>query len=60
MQETETKIKKTILGDIKVASYLNEISNRYEILRNGEKRRTQAKDNLPEVEEDWETSRKII
>ena len=28
MQETETKIKKTILGDIKVASHRNEKYNR--------------------------------
>ena len=33
MQETETKINKTILGDIKVASHLNQKSNLYEISR---------------------------
>ena len=38
MQETETKIKKTILGDIKVASHRNEKSNRYEISRQQKKR----------------------
>ena len=38
MQETETKIKKTILGDIKVASHRNEKYNRYEISRQQKKR----------------------
>ena len=38
MQETETKIKKAILGDIKDASHRNEKYNRYEISRQQKKR----------------------
>ena len=59
MQETETKIKKMILGDTKVASHRNEKSNRYEISRQQKKERTQVKENLPEEEKDCEPPRKI-
>ena len=46
MQETETKIKKTILGDIKVASHRNEKYNRYGISRQQKKERTQKNSTI--------------
>ena len=52
------KIKKAILGDIRVASHRNEKSNRYEISRQ-QKKRPQVKENLPEEEKDCESPRKI-
>ena len=52
------KIKKAILGDIRVASHRNEKSNRYEISRQ-QKKRPQVKENLPEEEKDCDSPRKI-
>ena len=59
MQETETKIKKAILGDIRLLCIETKNPIDTKSRDSKKKERTQVKENLPEEEKDCEPPRKI-